>query len=150
MFNRGKKKKRKKRVPMKRIVYLMERKTNREWRTLFSFKKEIKIGITKDLEERHKTVNAGIPGKVVVLEKYLLERASTVEAALHEKYKESNFKVKGAKRNAGGTEFFRISNVELNQIKKELSERTKTGRSIFDNITLFVLAILLLLIIANF
>ena len=122
MFSKSTKKKRK-RTPMRRKVYLMERKTNRTWKSVFSGKREIKIGIAKNSKDRHQSVDNGIPGRVVVLAEYSINRASTVEAFLHKQYKKKNFTVRNAKKGAGATEFFRLSNRDLRRIKSFLSDK---------------------------
>lgn len=140
------KKKRNKRAPMRRKVYLMERTSNRTWKSIFSGRREIKIGIAKNSNERHQSVDNGIPGRVVVLASYSINRASTIEAELHKKYKSKNFVVKNAKRGAGATEFFRLSNYEIRQIKNFLSEKS-SNKSNRLNLFLLVLIVLISLVI---
>ena len=139
---------RKRKKPMKRFVYLFERKTKRTWKSIFQGKREIKIGIAKDVQERLSTVNGGINGKIVLLASYEVERASTVESRLHKKYKDSNFIIQDAKQNAGGTEFFRLSSSEIRDIKTYLSKLSGGISFVQSLINLFVL-ILIILFISN-
>lgn len=143
-------KRKKRRRPLKRYVYLMERKTNRTWKTIFTGKREIKIGVSKNTQQRHQTVDNGIPGRVVILEEYIVNRASTVEAELHRKYKSDNFTVKNAKRGAGSTEFFRLTDSEIREIKRFL--RKKSGQQNEGNVFLwiFILSIIAVLIVHYF
>jgi len=142
--------KRKKRRPMRRSVYLMERKTNRTWRSILTGKREIKIGIAKNSEERHQSVDNGIPGRVVIIAEYRVDRASSIEAQLHRKYKSDNFTVKNAKRGAGSTEFFRLTNSEVRDIKRFL--RKKSGQQAEGSVIvwIFILSILAVYLIHKF
>lgn len=113
----------KKAVPIRRSIYLLERITKRRFSSVLSGKREIKIGIAKKYKDRHQTVDAGTPGEVIILAEYTIDKASTVEAFLHRKYNAANFTVKGAKKNAGGSEWFQVTNRELKEIKKYLESR---------------------------
>lgn len=125
--------------PIRRSVYLMERKTNRTWQTILAGKREVKIGIAKNSEERHQAVNNGIPGRVVIIAEYRVDRASSIEAQLHRKYKSKNIAIKNAKRGAGSTEFFRLSNSDIREIKRFLEK--KSGKQKEGSIFIFILVI---------
>lgn len=109
-----------KRKPLTRYIYLMERVTEREWSSILRGKREIKIGVAKNAEERLKQVDRGIKGKMILLDEFKVEKATTKEAKLHRDYKRFKFKPKGAKKGAGGTEFFKLSNKQLGEIKSSL------------------------------
>lgn len=145
MFSRKKKKRR----TLTRYIYLMERITKRRWSTIFSLKREIKLGIAKDVEDRHKTVDRGIKGKVIILEKYKVPAASTIEAELHRKYKEENFTIEDAKKNAGGTEFFQLTNNQIGNIKRFLSKKAGHKYYNLDRIIQFVFWVCLILLIIS-
>jgi len=119
------KKHRQKAIPQTRYVYLMERVSNRDWTTIRQGRREIKIGIAKDTNQRNKTVDIGIPGKVVILDQYKVEKASQVETELHRIFKSHNFTVKGAKSGSGKTEFFRLTNGQIRQAKSVLRKRQR-------------------------
>lgn len=144
IFTKKTNKKKKRRSPMRRKVYLMERKTNRTCISILKGKREIKIGIAKNSEERHKSVNSGIPGRVVVIAEYSISRASTVEAELHRKYKSKNFTVKNAKSGSGSTEFFRLTTSEVGEIKRYLKK--KSGKSSNDRV-IFIITLICLLVV---
>lgn len=131
MFFTKKRTRRRNKPPQRRYVYLMERVSNRDWDTVFSGQREIKIGIAKDARRRRRTVDLGIPGKVIILDKYKVDKASRVETLLHNMFKDKNFKVKGAKRGAGGTEFFKLSNRDIRQVKRILRRKERQSMPVF-------------------
>lgn len=112
---------------MTRYVYLMERVSRREWISILTFKREIKIGISKNPSQRVKDVTDGIPGKIKVRAIYRVKEASRVESRLHRKFKKWNFKPKGAKKGAGGSEMFRLSASQLIDLKRELRKEVQGG-----------------------
>lgn len=123
----------KKKKPITRYVYLMERVTEREWSSILRGLREIKIGVAKDSSERQKQVDRGIKGRIVLRDEFKVDVATRVESELHKKYSHCKFKPKGAIKGAGGSEFFKLSNSEIKQIKRRLGskERERTKFSFF-------------------
>jgi len=110
---------------MKRYVYLMERNPSiLSWIIgFFGGRREIKIGVAKNAEERELHVDSGIPGRVVVIDKYLIREATKTEAELHKKFRKHRFTVREGKRGSGKTEFFRLTNSQIQEIREILRER---------------------------
>lgn len=138
--------KKKRRRTLTRYVYLMERNPSlfRSFLGLFIRVREIKIGIAKSTKQRHADVDQGIPGKVVVIASYTIEQASKTESYLHQLFKEHRFTVKGAKSGSGKTEFFKLTNLEIQKAESILQRRSvKT----FSFRKLFVLIVFLLTIL---
>ena len=131
--------KKKKRTPMKREVYLMERNPS-VWKEIFCLRREIKIGVAKNTQQRHNHVDDGIPGKVVVLKTYLVEEATTVEAHLHVLFKAHRFTVKGAKRGSGKTEFFRLTSNQIRQAERILEQKSEN-----DNLLIVIIIVVVLI-----
>lgn len=142
------KKKKRRKKSQRRYVYLMERVTNREWSSILEGKREIKIGIAKNTRLRNRSVDLGIPGKVIILDQYKVDQASKVEAHIHRIYKDYNFKVKGAKRGAGGTEFYKLSNRDIRQVKRILSRTQRSASP--PIIQIIVFSVLLVYLIHYF
>jgi hypothetical protein len=113
----------------RRYVYMMERVRGKDWESIKRGRREIKIGVSVDGVGRSGYVNDGIPGEVVFREQYLVDNAIRVERMLHDKYNEWNFVVKGAKKGAGGTEFFRLKRRQINEIRKILLKIEEEGFS---------------------
>lgn len=130
-----------KRKPMRRYVYLMERNPSL-WKELFGMKREIKIGVAKSAKDRLQDVNAGIPGDVVLLEKYLVEEATKVEAHLHQIFKNQRYTVRGAKSGSGKTEFFKLNNQQVRQAKEILEQKQEVS-----TLSFFIIALLMLLLL---
>lgn len=122
---------------MTRIVYLMERVSGREFESVINGKREIKIGIAKDADDRERQVDKGIPGKVILIFERRIKSASQLEAALHQLYKEHNFKVKGGKRGSGQTEFHRLSNGDVREVKRIIARRSRPDIPVFFKIIFF-------------
>lgn len=122
-------KKKKSKRTLTRQVYLMELNPN-FIKNLFSFfglcDRQIKIGIAKNTKQRHEDVDAGIKGKVVVLNTYLIDSASRVEADLHKQYKKHRFTARGAK-GSGKTEFFNLTTKQINDIRRTLRKKERTS-----------------------
>lgn len=119
-----KRRKRKRKSPQTRYVYLMERVSSRTTKSLLQGRREIKIGIAKNVNQRNRTVDLGIPGRVVILDKYKIKKASRVESELHKLFEKHNFTVRGAKEGSGGTEFFRLTNSQIRQARRILRKRS--------------------------
>lgn len=128
----------------RRSVYLMERKTRKTLRSIITFKREIKIGISNDAQVRRDQVNSGIKGNIVLIVSYRINEASKVEAELHKKYKDANFTIRNAKKGAGGTEFFRLSTREVTEIKKELAKKAGIKDKKNSNIQIVIILIFVL------
>lgn len=113
-----------------RFVYIMERTTNKSWESVLLRRKEIKLGISYKPKRRKMTVDRGIRGRIILLEQYKITNASTIEKELHQKYNEWNFVPKKALRGAGKTEFFRLTNKQIAEIKSYLSklEKSRTAK----------------------
>ncbi len=122
-----------KRKPITRNVYLMERISEREWSTILGGRREIKIGVAKDSSERQKQVDRGIKGEIILLDEFKVDVATRIESELHKKYSHCKFRPKGAKRGAGGSEFFKLTNRQIREVKRELGgkERKRTRGSFF-------------------
>lgn len=123
------KNKKRKRTPMTRNIYLMERNPSvfRFWIAFFFKVREIKIGVAKNSQQREKQIDSGIKGKVVFLVEYRVEAATRTEAQIHKKYKSDSFKPKVNKRGSGETEFFRLSNIQIQEIKSTLSRKSTSS-----------------------
>ncbi len=117
--------KNKTRQPLRRYVYLMERTSQRTWSSIVNGRREIKIGVSKNTKQRHRTVDLGIPGRVVILDQYKVDKASRVETELHKLFEAHNFTVKGAKAGSGSTEFFRLTNRQIRQARRILRRRQR-------------------------
>ena len=113
----------KKRRPARRYVYLMERTSGRTWKTIVTFRREIKIGVARDVNQRLQQVIDGIPGTIVLIYEKKVDRATTIEAQLHRQFAQYNFRVHGAKKGSGETEFFRLRNGHIRQAKQALNQR---------------------------
>ncbi|QDP50416.1 MAG: hypothetical protein Unbinned5350contig1001_31 [Prokaryotic dsDNA virus sp.] len=125
---------------MRRFVYLMERNpTLLKW-ILGHFAKvrEIKIGVAKDSSEREKQVDRGIKGKVVLLNEFKVNAATTVEKGLHIIFKDESWKPPTIKKGSGETEFFKLSNYQIGKARRKL--RNTEGD---DNGDSFVLVLML-------
>lgn len=138
-------KKKKKRKPMTRNIYLMERNgSSLRWFLAFFFKARIiKIGVAKDSRQREKQVNSGIKGDVVFLTEYEVESATRTEAHIHKLYKSDSFRPKVYKRGSGESEFFKLSNRQINEIKSILSSRSKSNSN-FRKVFFFICFVILL------
>ena len=112
-----------KRTTQRRYVYLMERVTKRGLGSILTGRREIKIGVGVRPKTRRTQVDRGIPGKIVLLYQKKVNSASRVETELHRTFKKHNFVVRGAKQGAGGTEFFRLTNSQIQQAKKILDQK---------------------------
>lgn len=73
----------------------------------------IKIGITKDLRRRIKEI-----GNVKVIAAYKFQNPRAIEARLHKQFKELN--TFNPIANNGGTEFFQLSQQDIQALKEEL------------------------------
>lgn len=129
--------KRRKKRPSRRYVYLMERVSNRDRETIKKGRREIKIGIAKNPIIRHNRIDLGIPGRVVILERYKVDQASRVESFLHKKYKKHNFTVKGAKKGSGATEFHRLTNRDIRDIRRYLKNQASSDMPLFLKLTIW-------------
>lgn len=111
---------------MTRNIYLMERDPSvLRWFLAFFFKvRQIKIGVAKNSRQREKQVDSGIKGKVVFLTEYEVEAATRTESHIHKIYKADSFKPRVNKRGSGETEFFKLSNSQIQEIKSILSKRS--------------------------
>ena len=119
----------------------MERTTGRQLLTYFTFKREVKIGVSVNVEQRRAQVDSGIDGEIIILEKYAVKNAFKVESELHAKYINANLNINDAKSGSGSTEFFRLSNSEIRSIKKHLRKEsgTKKGVDFIEVIFYFVI-----------
>ena len=95
-----------------RYVYLMQRTGGR------GRKKIIKIGIAKNPKSRLKQINRSVKGKIILLDAFKVLEASKVEKELHQLFKKQNHKLTGA----GGSEFFRLTNYQIKQVRVILSK----------------------------
>lgn len=104
----------------------MERnRSSWKWFLGFFFKvREIKIGVAKNSQQREKQVDDGIKGKVVFLYEYWIDAATRTEKEIHVKYKDFKFKPPVHKKGSGETEFIKISNRQIEEIKSTLSRRS--------------------------
>jgi hypothetical protein len=117
----------KKKRTMTRYVYLLERVSGKTRESRKRGLREIKIGISKNGKYRAGRVDEGIPGRVVFLRQFKVLSASRVENDLHTKYEEANFHVEGAKKGAGGTEFFRLRTKQVDAIIRSLEKVEENG-----------------------
>jgi len=138
-------KKKKKRTPMTRNIYLMERNgSSWKWVLGFFFKvREIKIGVAKNSQQRQKQVDNGIKGKVVFLTEYWIEAATRTEKEIHTKYKKFKFKPPVHRKGSGETEFLKISNRQIEEIKSTLSRRSANNSDFKKVFFLFLFLIIL-------
>ena len=120
-----------KKKPQTRYVYLMERTTKVEFKTKLSGRREIKIGVATKPQIRKRQVNTGIPGKVVILAKYYVPQATRAESFLHNKFEKHNYIPKGSKSGAGGTEFYRLTNGQIQSAKSYLFWRSRSKVTVF-------------------
>jgi len=111
----------KKGKPMRRAVYLFERVRGRTAKSILNGKREIKIGIGKDVYTRRQQVDTDLPGKWVLLDYKVINQASRVETRLHKKYAEHQFTVQGGKPGSGQTECYRLTPSLLRQLKRDLN-----------------------------
>lgn len=135
--------KKRNRKPKRRFVYLMERIRGRTWKTIFLGLREIKIGVSIDVEKRLKEVNRSIKGKTILIYKVKVNKATTVESFLHRQYGRHNFKLDGD----GGTEFFRLNRKQINNIKRFLTKKNVQKESDFFWSLIFVIALFILLVL---
>ena len=112
----------KKRTTLSRYVYLFERIDNKTAFSILKGYREIKIGIGVDPINRNRQVDLGIPGTVVYITSYYVHNAAGVEDDIHDMYEKRNFHVKNAKKGAGGTEFYRLRNRDVDNIMKYLAK----------------------------
>ena len=129
-----------KRKPARRYVYLMERTTGRTLLTVVTLRREIKIGVAHDLDQRLEQVANGIPGTIVLIYWKQLDRATTIEAELHRRFSRHNFRPKGARYGAGRSEFFRLTNAQIREAKRALNKREE---ALQDWIFFFIAVILI-------
>lgn len=111
-------------------------------------KRRIKIGIAKNVKERHEDVDRGISGDVVLLCEYLIEEAARSENYLHDLFKEHRYTERG-KRGSGKTEFFKLTNQQIKQAQNILSSKEMQSNSIGQILWTFVFAFIVYLIISN-
>lgn len=102
---------------MRKFVYIMERTSNRSLWAMMTFQKEIKIGIANDSERRRREVDNAIKGDIKLILQKEFDNARAVETELHEKFKDSRFRMKGG---AGGgcTEWFYLSANEYQKLMR--------------------------------
>lgn len=100
---------------MKKYVYIMERTTNRSLWARITFQKEIKIGIAKKPQKRRQQVDSAIKGKIRLILQKEFDNARVMESKLHEKFKDSRFKIKGGP-GGGCTEWFYLSASEYQKL----------------------------------
>lgn len=112
----------------KRMVYLMERVTGREADTVARGLREIKIGVANVTDERNKQVDRGIPGDVKILAEFLFDDATRIESALHRLFLDWKFVPKGAKKGAGGQEFHKLTDEQVDVILRLLRVNGKRRR----------------------
>ena len=125
----------------RRYVYLMERVSQREWKSIRQGRREIKIGMSFDVKDRNRTVDLGIPGRVVIVDRFLCNNASQVERMVQKMYSKHNFHVKGAKKGAGGTEFYRLTNRDIRQAKRILRRKERWSMPVLMKIIILSLII---------
>lgn len=126
------KKKRRKKTPISRYVYLMEKNPSvwkligAEFPSFTGVTRQIKIGVAVKPEERSQTVDRGIHGRIVLLCSYYVEQATKVENYLHTKYDKANFKARAKKKGSGETEFFNLTNQQISDIRNHLANKEIT------------------------
>lgn len=113
-----------------RTVYLMERTTNLEADSVSRGLREIKIGVANDSIRRNKEVDRGIPGDVKILDEYVFDDATRIESALHKIFQDWKFVPRGAKKGAGGTEFHKLTQAQVDVLKNLLRVNCKRRRRI--------------------
>lgn len=92
---------------------------------LFAWKDfSFKIGIAKDASRRRKDIDDDLKGRVTTIAKGEVLRARKYEQYLHKKFESDRFKQNGG-RNAGNTEFFRLSPFEALQVCILIKWRSK-------------------------
>ena len=97
-----------------RNVYLKELIDGRKRKTADGKRgRRVKICIAKNVEKRHKQIDAGLPGHLVSISKYRLAFSHKTEQALHRRYKRYHTPVKNLKPGAGGSEIYTISTSQL-------------------------------------
>ena len=131
----------------RRYVYLMERVSQREWKSIRQGRREIKIGISNDTNERLKQVTKGIPGRFVLLDKFIVDSASKVERQLQKMFDDHNFKAKGAKRGSGATELYRLKNRDIRHIRSIL--RQKERRSMPKSMKILMIVLIAIIFYLN-
>lgn len=114
-------------------------------------RREIKIGISKRPRKRRQSVDAGIKGRVILLCEYKVKQASKVERDLHNRFEDWHMPIRDAKKGAGGTEFYRLSNRQVRRAKRVLEMESASGNPIqqvilfmfYSFVALFLLTLLL-------
>lgn len=110
--------------------------------------RRIKIGIAKDVKDRHNDVDAGISGNVILLCEYLVDEAAKVESHLHDIFKDKRYTERG-KRGSGKTEFFRLTNKEIRQAKSILQSKELQSNNTTQIICTVIFAIIIIYTIFN-
>lgn len=109
-------------MPKPRFVYIMER---RRFLGFLRKTREIKVGVSNDPRRRRNEVEDGIPGRFVIRKVYRTPDAFKIEAEVHKNLKKFRFKPKGAKRGAGGSEFFRLTPAQIRDLRRHLADKTR-------------------------
>lgn len=92
---------------------------------LFAWKDfSFKIGIARDAKKRRKDIDDDLKGRVTTIAKGEVLRARKYERYLHKKFESDRFKQNGD-RNAGNTEYFRLSPFEALQVCFLIKWRSK-------------------------
>ena len=117
----AKRRRKKDKTPKTRYVYLMERNAS-IFKRIFFRNRDIKIGVATDPDGREKRVDRDISGKIRIIDRYLVRRATTVESLLHRKYNDRRFVPKG-KKGSGKTEFFKLSRKDIKAVRKILKDQ---------------------------
>jgi len=137
--------KKSKKKPLTREVYIMELDPSliRLISGFFLKVRIIKIGISKNSNQRKKEVDSGIKGKIILIDCYLVEAATRTESHIHKLYKSDSFKPKVHKKGSGETEFFKLSNSQIQEIKSILSRRS-ANNSDFKKVFFLILFLIIL------
>lgn len=93
-------------------VYIMKRnRKDRHGRR--TFQRQYKIGISKKVDRRHRTINRAVPGGArLVTSKFFLQ-PERIEKRLHQIFADSRHNLQRAGKGAGKTEWFYFSILEL-------------------------------------
>lgn len=93
-------------------VYIM-RRNRKDRHGKVTFQRQYKIGISKKVYRRHRTINRAVPGGARLVTSKFFLYPERIENRLHEIFADSRHNLKRAGKGAGKTEWFYLSIVEL-------------------------------------
>lgn len=95
-----------------RYVYIMMRRTKKSWYASLTLQSEYKIGIAKDPQARHETVNKAIEGKIILINQRFFSNARRIESMLRLDFIDSNFRIASVGKGGGVTEWHYLTDLE--------------------------------------